>query len=281
MSNPTLSDGSSTVTLLHTQEDVGTSKARVQPIPIPTFDSDETILIDFTNEEKPQLNGKANGIYLANSSVTRADGSSYSSDPVTALAQWVQDVMAFINGSQGEGYTLSSTERNRDINVAVKNFSWRRTKGNQYEVNWDMQLVRGDVTMTDGTISPNSVNIGSSWTLAGNDLHSVRDYTEIKKQGLQSSPIPLGSPSENIVFQKEGTKREIIITGRVDATQSTRNSFDSSIRNLIGDNTTSTYSSAFPGHDLEVMVKSFDPTREAGLTRIGDYSLKLIEGTEP
>jgi hypothetical protein len=86
------------------------------------------------------------------------------------------------------------------------------------------------------------------------------------------------SPSENLIKDTAGATRRITIVGRATGTKTERNSFDQAIRDHIGQDTTVSYQTAFPGHSLDVMVANYESSRQAGRTRLGEYSLDLIEG---
>lgn len=268
----TSASGSKSVDLWQVQEDKEERDGNVDVAGIPTFDSEETYLSGFTQQHKGEVTGKATGFRLSNQS-------GYSNDPVTALAEWVQEVMALVNGKQGTGFTLTHDERGDTYNVVLKNFAWTRSSGAKFEVEWDMSFRIGEGIMVQEDTTPGTANPSSTWSLDGNDLHHPLQYREQKKERFETAPMAFAdSAEENLQESTSGPIRSISINARYTGPKSERNTFDQTMRGLIGQDTIVTYSSGFPGHDLDVMVNRYESTREAGITKVGEYSLELIEG---
>jgi len=53
---------------------------------------------------------------------------------------------------------------------------------------------------------------------------------------------------------------------------------DQELTDRAGDGNTYTYTSAFPGRDIEAAITNYESTREAGITRRGEYAIELLVG---
>lgn len=259
--------------LWQVQENKSESQGNVRIDSIYSQDSDETLLTGLESQEKLTLTGETTGLRLSRQS-------GYSDDPLTALAEWVAEMETYVNGEQGSGWSLTDNERGDTKNVVVEMFGWQREAGQKYSVRWDLSAVWANGMMPSTNTPADSVNPKTSGTatLDGNDLGSIKSWRQQKKQQIEVYPIALADPGENEVLSKSGAFRQIILTGTKEGTQSERNDFDDAMQNLIGQDTIVDYVSAFPGRTKQVMVKNYESTREAGLTRIGEYGLELIEG---
>lgn len=265
--------GSKSVDLWQVQEDREERDGNVDVTSTPTFDSEGTYLSGLTQQHEAQLTGTATGIRLS-----KQPG--YSNDPVTALAEWVQEVMSFVNGQQGTGLTLTHDERGETHNVVAASFGWTRSSGAKFEVSWDLKYRIGEGVMPEKDTPPGTASPGSTWTLDGNDLHHPIEYREQKRERLETAAMAfVDNAEENLVEATSGATRTITIKGRVTGSKATRNSFDQTMQGLIGEDTIVTYASAFPGHELNVMANNYESIRESGLTELGEYALELIEGT--
>lgn len=254
--------------LWNVQEDISKSKGNVRTDSVYGEDSDLTLLTGLERLEKITMTGTATAIRLSKQA-------GYSSDPNTALAEWVAEMETFINANQGSGYTLTNNERSDSKNVVIESFGWQREPTAKYEVSWDMTVHWAQGMMSDISSSPAPVFPSSSWSLDGIDLGNQVMIRHDKQQSFEPYPVSYAGPGENEVLAQSGAVRQISIRG---SKNENRNSFDDNIQALIGQDTIVTFSEAFPGRDLDVMVKEFESTREAGYTRIGEYSLTLIEG---
>lgn len=255
--------------LWNVQEDISQSKGEVRVDSIYGEDSDLTLLTGLERLEKITMTGRATGIRLS-----RQTG--YSSDPNTALAEWIVEMETFINANQGTGYTLTNNERSASKNVVIESFGWQRKPTEKYEASWDMTVHWATGMMADINTSPPAVSPSQSWSLDGIDLGNQVMVRHDKQQEIDPYPIAYADAGENETLAQSGAVRQITIRGSINKN---RNTFDGNIQSLIGQDTIVTFSEAFPGRDLGVMIKEFESTREAGYTRVGEYSLTLIEGT--
>jgi len=239
-----------------------------------SFGSEEAFLSGLTEEHSGSLSGKATGFRLSNES-------RYSSDPVTAIAEWVQEMMALLDGGQGDGYELSHAVRDYSKTVAIEDFSWSRDAGAKFEVGWNASFKIGDVTMASGAgTSVGEADPSSSWSLDGIPLQNMEQIQEQKQVKLNTTKMMFAdSAEENSITQESGATRRINITGSHTGTRSERNSFDSAMRALIGKDKIVDYESPFPGHTLSVAVDNYDSDLEGGSETKTDYTLNLVEGT--
>lgn len=267
------SDGS-TVDLYQIQEDRDERDGMVTTTPIPTYDSDETYLTGMTQSHNTSITGRATGFRLAR------EDNGYSSDPVIALAEWVQDVMALVDGKQGEGYQLTHDIRDIDTSVVLGSFGWLRSGGEIFDLQWSLEYRIGEGIMVDADPSPATADPGGAWLLDGIDLQYPIEWREEKRQKLETAEMTLAeSAEENLVSEDSSPVRTVTINGKHTGTASERAAFDESIKALIGQDQIVSYQSAFPGHTLDVMVGRYESVLEAGKTRVGEYNLELIEGT--
>jgi len=156
-------------------------------------------------------------------------------------------------------------------------FGWQRAPGAKYEVDWDMSLKVGNSLMSSTYTAPDEVSPTSTWRLDGETLPQVTAYRQQKRQELNTYPIAFANPDENEVLADSGAIRQIIIRGEV-SDSTGLNTFDQRIQSLIGRDVTVDFESAWPGRTKEVMVRSFDGTREAGYTRRGEFTIEMVEG---
>lgn len=274
MSNPVLTDGNTSVTLWQAQEDKSNIQGEVDAQNPPTLDSEDALLSGLTIQEDVELTGLATGLRLSRQS-------GYSDDPKVALAEWVQNAIAFVNGNQGTGYTLQSTERDREIPGVVGSFGWVRSEGSPFEVDWDITFNRGEGVMAKSPIDPGPAQPQSVATLDGEELQGMKQWREQKQQKFDPAPVTLAdSPDSTLQAADSGALRRIIITGTYTGSIAERKAFDEHFQNLVGQDAIVPYQSAFPGHELDVMVNNYESTREAGQTRLGSYSLELYEGVD-
>ena len=234
--------------------------------------AEQTLLTGLESVEEIEITGTASGYRLANEG-------GYSNDPVTALAEWVAEVESYVNGRQGEGWTLEDTRTGDTQNSIIELFGFQREAGAKYEVSWDLSMVNAQAMMADSPSSPEDVSPSTTATLDGIDLDSVDVWREQKRQDVEVYPIAFAQEGENEALANSGAYRQVMIRGERTGTYQERGDFDDSMKSLIGQDNIVTYSSSFPGREMDVMVKEYESTEEAGLTRIGEYILELVEGT--
>lgn len=259
------------IRLWQAQQDQTESRGDVDVKAFPNDDSDQALLVGLEALERLQYNGIATGLRLATNA-------SYSSDPKTALAEWVAKIEALVDGKQGEGYTLVDDERSDNINVVIESFGWQREEGAALEVQWDMSVIWARGMMVSQDTTPDSVSPSQSWSLDGISLPPISSYRQTKDMQLEPVALPLSNPGEDDVKHQSGAQRRILINGQVTDTEGLT-TFDDQMQNRVGKDRIVTFSSGFPGRSKDVMINNYEGTREAGVTRMGEYVLELIEGT--
>lgn len=256
--------------LWQTQENKSTTKGNVRIDSVYGTDSDETLLTGLESQESFTVTGIATGNRLAQQS-------KFSNDPNEALAEWVVEMETYVNGSQGSGWTFQDDERGDTFNVLAETFGWQRNKGERLQVLWDLSLKWAQGMMEDASTSPDAVNPSTTWKLDGKELPGMASHRQQKRQRIKIYPIALADPGQNEGKASSGATRQIMIRGQV-TDQTGLNSFDDRMQSLIGQDTIVDFESAFPGRTKQVMVRNYDSIREAGRTRLGDYTLELVEG---
>jgi len=262
-------------TLRNIQTDNDSTDGMVDVTPFVTFDSDEAFLVSMTQQERFQWTGQVSGGSLS------ADPD-YADDPHTAVAEWVQRFMATVNGSQGEGHTIEHGVRGMDpINVVFEDAGWSVSGGERAFATWNATARRGEGVMVSANETVLEADPGSEWSLDGVGLGRLRELRESKRQQINEVETLLADdPGENLIYSNGGVVRNVTITGVVTGSADERLAFDNEIKSRAGVDETYTYSSPFPGHELSVMVDSYDSDLEAGAANQTEYSLELVEGTK-
>lgn len=234
--------------------------------------SEEALLTGFEQKESRVIPGRATANRISNQS-------GYSNDLSTALCEFAATLESFCNPEQGEGYTLTDDERGESVTVVVEQVSWVYKSDRSLDLRWEVTVRRSEGLMTSTSRNVESVSPGSTTTLDGNDLGHTRQIHLTKKLGLRDYLVALANtPDDNAALPEGGVTRQIDVSGDKYGSQSARNSWEDSLRALLGRDNIVTYSSGFPGRDLKVMLDEFDDTRTAGDTRITSYNLRVIEG---
>lgn len=257
-------------TLYNAEESQTSTDGQTDEYNVVETDSDETILLSMTSQESVTYSGRVSGMRIA-------QDSSYSNDYRTALAEWVAEIETFVNGKQGSGYTLDDTNRGDTKNVVLDSVGWQQNEGEALSVSYDLAGLWAQGMMASTTRSPDAVSPSNSWSLAGHSLGGNVSHRQQKRQQLEYYAFPLSNPGEDEVLAESGAVRTVTIRGRVSDVEGS-DSFDDTMQNNTGTNSLVTFSSAFPGRDLDVMIKSYDSFREAGWTQLGEYALELVEG---
>lgn len=270
----TLSDGAGSIELFQAQSLANETEGSVDVSPPPGFDSDTPFLTSLEQSGRATLQGVATGPRLSRDP-------DYNSDPLTALAEWAVAFESFVNGAQGDGYTLSRDYRNDSFNGYVETGSWTRRGGEKLELGWSMTFIRGQGAGPKNARTTQPVSPGGDYKLDGQKLEGITEVQVEKQQGVnvarRSAQAGL-SPDDNDLFSDEGATRTVRVTGRVPGDEATRNSFDATITDSIGQDEIVTFRDAFTGRTFDGMIRNFDATDEAGITRLGDYAVEFVEG---
>ena len=250
----------------------------VNVTPFVTFDAEDAFLVGMTQREQIQITGKANGFFLA-------DQNEYSNDPKTALAEWTQELMAVVSGTQGEGHRLTDTERGLvgpdALLVTAEKVGFTLTGGSPFEVEYDIDLQRGEGVMPSETDRVKPADPRTTMELDGVDLGFFDQIREQKRCQIDLAEMLFAADAEeNLISAQTGAVRNVQIAGTFTGTKAEREAFEASINGLIGTDETVTYKSPFPGHNLNVMVDTFFTSYQSGTKDTMSYALTMIEGVD-
>lgn len=235
-----------------------------------------SLLVSLEAVETATLAGLATGPRL-----TRESG--YSSDPQTALGQWLQQFETLVNPDQGGGWDITDDERSRTITVTATALSWTFASGDPVAARYTLDVTRGEGVMPssardpdspeDATATPNNTS-----TLDGNDLGTVTEKRVEKRVDVTPTPIALQGPDATVITPNGGAVRRTTLGGRRTDTDANLETFDDNFRGLIGGNQSVSYQTGMPGSTHTVVVSDYDSTYSAGATAHLDYGLTVVEG---
>ena len=276
MSDPPVSiehqQGDDQIYLWNTQESTPSRQSDPRVDSVYSTPSDETFLIGLEEQEQISVQGSASALRIAGHS-------RYSDEPMVALSQYAARLLALVNGKQGDGWLFRNEVTGRDVQGVIEEVSIFDRRGAKYEFDYSVTFRAGQGMMPYKPIQPEPVDPSDTAYIAGQNLHEIEEQWINKKQKLKVYPFAMSEFEENGITAQTGATREITLKGSIPGDESVRTEFDDTIRARTGQNITVDYESAFPGTTLEMMVSSFDTTRQAGWTRLGEYHLELVEGT--
>lgn len=265
-------DGGSRDTLLYNvQENMRTRTSDPSVDSIYSRDSEETFIVSLEEKGSVRIKGTATGVRLSGDA-------NYSNDPLTALTQYVERITAYANPKQGIGWEVVNDYTGRTIPCIVEQVEIIMRRGEKYQAEFTIEVLRGDGMMPQQDISTGAVSPSTTSTLAGQDLHEVEELLVNKRLKMRQHTYALHDADENEVEARSGARQDFIIKGNVPGSESTRKTFDDNIDGPIGNNESVTYSSGFMGKDYNVVIQSHDSTREAGVTQLGGYYIEATEG---
>lgn len=259
------------VRLWGADESTNVSEANVELTSVPGDNPEENIAFSLEAVERQPLAGRATGIRLIQES-------GYPNDPRDALAQWIQEFISLCNANQGDGWELVDQERDRSISVAATNASWTYNAGAELEVQWDMELTRGDAFFTDSLRVPTTATPGASETLGGVDLGTVNQKRTSVDLQTETSAVAYQPRESTVITPDSGAVRSVQLTGRVGGDPQDLRDFENQLREWTPREDTLTYQSALPGTQHETVISSYDSTHNAGSPSILEYALELTEG---
>jgi len=271
----TLSDNDSdtTLTLDQAQELSNEFSSAVEASSFLGESAEETFLSSFAHEGRVALSGTTHGRELAN----RAD---YSPDPLFALAEWALQFEAFVNGGQGDGYTIERGYRADEFNDGVlESVRWTWRGGDPYTLDWSLSYLRGRNRGPTESVTPGGVKAASDYTINGEKLPNIEEVTVEKTQSYEMFRRAFAEdPEDNDLMSTDGPIRRIDIVGEITGTVAERNDFDDYITQYIGQDTTVTLEDQLTGREFDAMIDTYEPTDQAGLTRVNEYQLGMVEG---
>ena len=234
-------------------------------------DSDKAFLVGLEEQESIRINGTASAFRISNHG-------NYSDDPLTALAEFALELLAFVNGAQGVGWHVINEYTGRKVPAVVERVDISTARAEKYEFSYSMGLRAGQGMMPDSPLSPGVADPSTTARIAGEDMKEIEEMMITKRQHLEVRTYAIHDFWENDVQARSGAVREFHIRGVYPGDEADRKQFDDAIRVRTGQNLTVDFESAFPGETYETMIADYESTREAGNTQIGEYLLELTEG---
>jgi len=266
-------DSNTKLTLDQAQELSNEFSAAVEASAFLGQSAEDTFLSSFEHEGRVALSGTTHGKELAK----RSD---YSPDPLFALAEWALQFEAFVNGGQGGGYTIERgyrTDRLEDGVLESVQWTWRG--GDPYTLDWSLSYVRGKNSGPSKSVTPDGVGAASDYTINGTKLPHIEEVTVEKTQSYEMFRRAFAEdPEDNDLMPIEGPIRRIDIVGEITGTAEERGDFDDYISKYIGQDTTVSLEDQLTGRYFDVMIDEYEPTDQAGLTRVSEYQLSMVEG---
>jgi hypothetical protein len=266
-------DFGDTLTLYQTQTAERSTVGAVQASSLSGGDSQATYLSAIEQSGRLRYSGLLTGFRLSNQS-------GYSSDPRTALVEWTLQAEAFVDGAQGAGYEFTDTETNTTRSGVIESFEWSIRGGAPFEVEFNFSVVRGEGADPVGESVPDSIGSATDLVIDGQTVDTYRELqVEKSEEADEFRRAFADSPDDNDVLTDGGVTREITVVGRVSGDANTRLAFDDAVSASIGDDAFITISEPFTGRTFTGMINDYESSREAGITRLGDFSVTVIEGS--
>jgi len=271
----TLTDptANASLTLYSAEEHVNEQSAALDASPFISFDSEQTFLSSLEQDARLTFTGTATGLRISRQS-------GFSNTPVEALAEWVVEFEAFVNGGQGDGYELSRDYRSDTFDGVVSQASWRRQGGEQLAVAWDLEFIIGDSVGVTQERSVPSVTTGQTYTVDGTTIDAIREFGIEKSQDFGVFRRAFAdSAADNDITAESGARRRVTMTGFIKGDESARNTFDDNITSSLGQDTLIDVVDGLTGRTITGMIEDYETTDEAGRTRLGEFGLSVVEGT--
>jgi hypothetical protein len=245
----------------------------VDASPFTGDDSEDTYLTSLQNDGRVEVQGAATGLRLARSG-------NWDSDPLVAVGEFAATLDAFVNGAPGNGYTLSLDYRNQSVTGVPESVSWTARGGEPYEMGYSLVFLVGDAVGLSEPVLPDTETAGGDLVVNGTTVDTFREFQSEKQQPLNLARVAFAdSPEDNVVTTEGGVTRTVTATGQVAGDATARNTFDDNLRATIGQDTIVTLEDPFTGRDYFGMMRSYESTDEAGLSRLGEFGLEFVEGT--
>ena len=267
-------DSGTTLELFNAQSLTDDRSAALDVSPPPGFDSDEPFLTSLEQGGTVPIQGAVTGPRLARNA-------NYSSDPITALAEWAVTFEALVNGGQGDGYDLTRGYKTGDtFRGMIESATWVRRGGEPFELGYDLQFVRGQGANIAPPVSPDAVSPGGDYQLAGETIETLQELSVTKRQQVQAYRRTFAEdPSDNDLRADSGALREITVSGRVAGDASTRRAFEQSLQDSLGQDTLVDFRDAFTGRTYTGMIDAVAASDEATQgERLGEFDVAFVEG---
>jgi len=265
-------DGGTSLTLWQAQTAEVSTLGAVDATSVQGEDSDQTFLTSIEQSGDLRYSGVVTGNRLS-----RQAG--YSSDPVTALAEWVLDAERYVDGAQGTGYDLTDTRTGRTRRGVIESFEWTRAAGAPLQVEYNLGVTLGEGADPTGVTAPDAIGDATVLSVGGETIDTYREIQVSKSEETDAVRRAFADdPSDNDVLTDGGATREITAVGRVSGLKADRLAFDDALRSTIGQDEFVTVTEPFTGRTFEGMINDFESSDEAGITRLGDFALTVVEG---
>ncbi len=228
------------------------------------------------------------GSYTMEGTVTApklSQDSAFSDDWRQALAEWIVKFESFCYELQGAGYDLVDTHRNKTVPVVLNRTQWRLTAGAPYEIEWEIEVDVGEGVLPQEPRTEKTANIQSAMTVpasvGGFDLPGLRDMTVQREFDVDPNARAFEDTAEsNIIIGDSGVMHQIRYRGEFAGTATERQTFDSDINSLIGDEGR-TFQTRFPGYSVDGVVLNFRSDFQAQFAgNKHNYELEFLE-SEP
>lgn len=248
--------------------------AALNVTPITGTDSEQAFLTSLEQDARATLSGRATAPRLSR------DGR-FSSDPGLALAEWAVQFLAFVNGGQGDGYTIERQYRNDSVTGFIETAEWTYAGGEPYDLRWNLSFVRGQGTGVTNSVAASVGNRGGQLELDGEPLPNARELQIEKSQSVEVFRRAFAeNADDNDLFSDGGARRRIAVTGDVTGDAAARNQFTDTITQTLGQDELVDLFDPFTGKTFTGMIDTYDDIDESGRTRLGEYALEFVEGTE-
>jgi len=265
-------DGATSLTLWQAQTAEVSTLGAVSATPVQGEDSEQTFLTSIEQSGTLRYSGVVTGNRLS-----RQAG--YSSDPVTALAEWVLDAERYVDGAQGTGYDLTDTRTGRTRRGVIGSFEWTRAAGAPLQVEYNLSVTLGEGADPTGVTAPDPIGSETALSVGGETIDTYREIQVSKSEETDAVRRAFADdPSDNDVLTDGGATREITVVGRVSGLKADRLAFDDALRDTIGQDEFIAVTEPFTGRTFEGMINDFESSDEAGITRLGDFALTVVEG---
>ena len=244
----------------------------VEASPPTGFDSDQTFLSSLEQSGTVPIQGAVTGRRIAGTA-------GFNTDPQTALAEWAAQLEAFVDGQPGDGQTLVRDYRNDQLSGVVTTLQWTRRGGEPLELGYTLTLQRGESVASYSTPAADEVSPTGTTTVAGRTLDTYREFqSELSIPTTVTRRSFATTPDDNDITVDAGVTRSITITGQVAGDAATRNQFDADITASLGQDQFITIEDGFTGRTYDGMVTAYEPTDEAGGTRLSEFGIEFVEG---
>lgn len=237
-------------------------------------DSEETFVTSLENGQSFDIQGVTTAQRLSRLGA-------WPSDPQQARAEWIAELDSFVNGAPGSGYELRRDYRSDSFVGVPEDVTWTVRGGEAFEVGYTVQFRVGDPVGLSAGTNPTTGTHGGDIKVDGTTVPTFREFQSQKSQNLTVARRAFASdPSENDITTDSGVTRTVRIVGEIEGTESERNTFDSNLAGSIGQDTIIDVEDPFTGRTYSGVVRSYESTDEAGVTRLGEFGVEVVEGSK-